>query len=46
MARSDVTKLPEVSTSVYGAGSSFGTFKILDRFFGLLEVHGVVGAEP
>ena len=46
VTRSDVTKLPEESTSVYGAGSSFGTFKKLDRFFGLLEVNGVVGAEP
>ena len=26
VTRSDVTKLPEESTSVYGAGSSFGTF--------------------
>ena len=46
VTRSDVTKLPEESTSVYGAGSSFGIFKKLDRFFGLLEVNGVVGAEP
>ena len=32
---SDVTKLLEVSTSSYGAGSSFGTRQKFDLFFGL-----------
>ena len=35
VTRSDVTKLPEVSTSFYGAGSSFGTRQKFDLFFGL-----------
>ena len=38
--RSDVTKLPEMSTSVYGAGPTFGTHQNLDCFFGFLHERG------
>ena len=40
VTRSDVTKLPEMSTSVYGAGPTFGTHQNLDCFFGFLHERG------
>ena len=46
---SDVTTLPEVSISVYGAGPPFGTLKTFDyflRFCMSVEERGMDGAEP
>ena len=41
----DITKLPEMSTSVYGAGPPFGTHQNLDCFCMSVEVRGMDGAD-